>query len=161
MRSLLIYLLLTHYADINPDVQGIPISYPTEAEWENAAREGRSEEEIANQAEEGRHLVGPCQVNARGTAQGRECEDGEDTSQYDMPVKSFIKPNILGLYDMFGNMWEWCRSSEGTESAYVLKGGGFTTPANELSPSLRRTRSLRGATGFRCLIEQDPSVGTQ
>jgi formylglycine-generating enzyme required for sulfatase activity len=71
---------------------------PTEAEWEYAARGGRQFE--------------------YGTATGRLTHDlanydgkgGKDRWEHISPVGSF-PPNLFGLYDLAGNVWEWCSSS--------------------------------------------------
>jgi formylglycine-generating enzyme required for sulfatase activity len=77
---------------------------PTEAEWERAARGGLEEKRYAWGDElqpDGRWMAniwqGTFPVHNRG----------EDGFVYTAPVKSF-PPNGYGLYDVAGNVWEWC-----------------------------------------------------
>lgn len=77
---------------------------PTEAEWEFAARGGRSGEVYAwgNEREpDGKWLA--------NIYQGKfpVCDSGDDGFKGIAPVAQF-PPNGYGLYDVAGNVWEWC-----------------------------------------------------
>jgi formylglycine-generating enzyme required for sulfatase activity len=66
---------------------------PTEAQWEYAARSGGRAERYA-----GGDAVDPVAWNESNSG-GRTHPVGAN------------RPNGLGLYDMSGNVWEWCRDT--------------------------------------------------
>ena len=131
---------------------------PTEAEWEYFARGGN----VTNNGQttySGSNTIGDV-------AWYRENAYDVGTSSPDYgthPVKTKAK-NSLNLYDMIGNVWEWCwdwcvsvsasTSSAGASSGSyrVLRGGGWGTVATYCSVAYRRSYGpgIRGYdVGFR------------
>ncbi|MEF8760659.1 MAG: formylglycine-generating enzyme family protein [Candidatus Accumulibacter sp. UW25] len=77
---------------------------PTEAEWEYACRAG-SDTPFSSGA-----TISPEQANYDGNypcAGGRKGHYRQKT----VAVKSFA-PNDWGLYEMHGNVWEWCADGQ-------------------------------------------------
>ncbi len=95
---------------------------PTEAEWEYACRANTiTEYNFGNSIDSSDANFG---INERGTT----------------PVGSY-KANAWGLYDMHGNVWEWCWDSYGLY--------GSSSVSNPLGPSGGSLRVLRGG-GWEC-----------
>lgn len=79
---------------------GVQVALPTEAEWEYACRAGS---ETAFSWGNG---ISPEQANYNATISYAGGPTGE-WRQKTVPVKRYA-PNGWGLYQMHGNVWEWC-----------------------------------------------------
>jgi len=116
---------------------------PTEAEWEYACRAGTT-----TPFSTGNNIT-TSQANYNGNKPYNNNAKGE-YRQKTTPVGSFA-PNGWGLYDMHGNVWEWCwdwygayasgpqtdpvGASSGTYR--VLRGGGGDSDAEALRSAIR------------------------
>ena len=101
---------------------------PTEAEWEYACRAG-----ITSPFNTG-SCLSSSQANYNGNYPYSTCATGTYLEKT-MPVGSYA-PNAWGLYDMHGNVWEWCSDWYGGYSS-----GAQTNPEG---PSSGGNRVLRG-----------------
>ena len=147
---------------------------PTDAEWSAAvglrneggntpeARDGK----IRNEYPWGRQWPPPSGAGnyadkGAQRARGGLIENYSDGFPQTSPAGSF-KPNALGIYDLGGNVWEWCAEGyKGDNSPSgrdwgVLRGGSWATSnRNELLSSYRNVvdRNERDVIyGFRCVL---------
>ena len=132
---------------VAPYVKGSAEGYrlPTEAEWEKAARGGLS----------GRRFLWGDTIQHSRANYYSDASYAYDTSPtrgfhpsfavggtpYTSPVGSF-SPNGYGLYDMTGNVWEWCWDWYG--SAYY----GTSPSSNPSGPASGSYRMIRGGSWF-------------
>ncbi|HEX7858859.1 MAG TPA: SUMF1/EgtB/PvdO family nonheme iron enzyme [Verrucomicrobiae bacterium] len=102
--------------------QGYEYRLPTEAEWEFVCRAGTTTRFCCGEGDE--VLNDYAWYNGNSGSQSHAV--GEK------------KPNRWGLFDMHGNVWEWCRDWYG-----VFGGGKVTDPTG---PSLGMKRVMRGGS---------------
>ena len=96
---------------------------PTEAEWEMAARGG---------------VAGGWDYEYSGSDRVEEIGWFYDNSNYVTHEVGKKKANALGLYDMSGNVWEWCDSKYSSSGSYrVIRGGSCSYYDNYFAVSRR------------------------
>lgn len=118
---------------------------PTEAEWEKAARGG---------LEGTRYSWGNAEPNdttANFADSQTEFEwrspDVNDGYLFTAPVGMF-QPNGYGLFDMAGNVWEWC--ADWYSTTYYSDVQSAESPLrNPKGPDTGKRRVLRGGTWYR------------
>ena len=128
---------------------GVEFDMPTEAQWEYACRAGTS-----------------TTFSYGNVANGDYMWYGANASNVAHEVGTRL-PNAWGLYDMHGNVWEWCRDWNGTlpygtdpkgatsGTKRITRGGGWTTAAERCTSILRDeygpSAQLEGKNGSKAL----------
>ena len=121
------------------ELTGMQFRLPTEAEWEFAARGGNSSQ--------GYKYAGSNTID--------DVAWYISNSSYKSNPVGAKSPNELGLYDMSGNVWEWCEDWYGSYSSSsqtdpvgpssgsyrVLRGGSWGNSAGDCRVSLRSNDS--------------------
>jgi formylglycine-generating enzyme required for sulfatase activity len=143
---------------------GLKVRLPSEAEWEYACRAGTST--AFNTGE----TISPDQANYNciESYQGGRISSTKDST---CNVGKY-QPNAFGLYDMHGNVWEWCQDiyrsdfykhsltidpiNDGRKGSRVIRGGSWNHPPVKLR-SADRNKRIQGADrrhiGFRVVVE--------
>lgn len=93
---------------------------PTEAEWEYACKAGSTDIRYGQLSDIAWY------------------KDNSDNKTHNVGQKT---PNAWGLYDMLGNVWEWCSDLYDTEvygSYRIFRGGGFCDVERSVMATTRR-----------------------
>jgi formylglycine-generating enzyme required for sulfatase activity len=163
---------------------------PTEAEWEYACRAGTKTDTYLGDLEILGDANAPLldRIGWYGGNSGRDYDLKKSISleldwlterQYPDKVSGTQKvagkvPNGWGLYDMLGNVWEWCEDWDGEYSAdratdpinlsagsiRVIRGGSWDAPARYLRSACRfwyEPDDRRDFLGFRLLSSARPA----
>ena len=118
---------------------GLQFRLPTEAEWEFAARGGNKSQGYLYSGSNDPNEVGWCSCNPWGPEERKKPR----------PVGS-LQPNELGIYDMSGNVWEWCQDwfADYTDEPQV----------NPTGPETGTRRVIRGGSCYNELDDTHCSV---
>lgn len=97
-----------------------------------------------------------------GNFASAQIEGYNDAYVFTAPVKSF-QPNQFGIFDLAGNVWEWCESDAVAGSPqWVLRGGAwiyFVPECLLASYEYRVPAGLKSSSfGFRCVFEDPDRV---
>jgi len=111
---------------------------PTEAEWEYAAREMGKKIKFGD----GKNAAVHADINFNGVeiiSNNSSLEGSKDSAT--VRVGNY-NPNALGLFDMSGNVWEWCQDWYQSNYYMVSKFDGPT------GPWLGKYKVIRGGSWF-------------
>ena len=124
---------------LSQKLSGKRFRLPIEKEWEFAAHGGNESKHFLYSGSDDIKEVAWCKSNSQNTTH----EVAE------------LKPNELGLFDMSGNVDEWCYDSMtcGYSSGHVVKGGAFNnSPANCKVESRNGCAYSRDSIGIRLCL---------
>ena len=138
---------------------------PSEAEWEYACRAGTTAPFAFGET------ITPEIVNYNGDYPYAKARKGKYRGET-VPVGSLGVANAFGVFDMHGNVWEWCEDVwhenydkapadgsawlSGGDSTYrVLRGGSFISIARDCRSAYRNLNDARviyNYVGFRVVV---------
>ena len=138
---------------LNEEISGLNLSLPAESQWEYCCRAGTEAERYG-------------EIDQIAWYDKNSNSQTHDVKQ--------LKPNAWGLFDMLGNVWEWCADgprdydaplpaehfAKGTDGLRVVRGGGWDDSAGSVRAAARYAYRpvVRGdPLGFRCLSSSEPS----
>ncbi len=119
-------------SDVRWDSGASGYRLPTEAEWEFAARERGKKVRFGN----GKEIADSAEINFNAQVQTPFSVPGSYRAR-STPVDSF-QPSELGLFDMAGNVWQWCW--DWYDAAYY----GKSPLSDPRGPASGAERVLRG-----------------
>ncbi|WP_289021013.1 formylglycine-generating enzyme family protein [Desulfobacter postgatei] len=145
--------------ELNRLVPGLDIRLPSEAEWEYACRAGTDTPFWFG------HELTSDKANYDGTQPYNKGPKGKYRKKT-MPVKSF-EQNPWGLYQMHGNIWEWCQDrwhdsydgapddgsvwEDGEDALRVCRGGSWINDGSSLRSASRDLRPHAGLSDLNGL----------
>ncbi len=100
-----------------PEVKesGVAFRLPTEAEWEYACRAGSTGDYCK--------LADGTEITENTLGKVAWYDENSNSESHPVGQK---KPNAFGLYDMHGNMWEWCEDLyQADKSHRAVRGGSW------------------------------------
>lgn len=136
------------------NLTGYQVTLPTEAQWEYACRAGTTTHWFYGKSDENAGDYGWIDINSNGTTH---------------PVGTKL-PNPWGIYDMYGNIQEWCLdwyaepypneevidpSGPDLGDSRVIRGGAWGDNSYYVRSGYRNANGVDGKTdgiGFRCVL---------
>src|ERR1019366_2932843 len=124
----------TAYTDWLARRPGQPYRLPTEAEWEYACRAGTKTARFWGDNREGAAEYANVADRSLATVTKEESDperffSHDDGYPFTSPVGTF-RPNTFGLFDMLGNVWEWCQDAWSPNYKNTPKDGTAYTTTN-------------------------------
>jgi formylglycine-generating enzyme required for sulfatase activity len=151
---------------------GRPIGLPTSAEWEYACRAGTTTNYVwGDDPDKGAGWANCADATLDAAFPGPDRFSWADKYQFTSPVDTF-RPNAFGLYDMAGNVKQWCNDFAGPLPPHdavdpagpldgkvrILRGAAWssTVHSSRIVPRFAMVADLADpSVGFRVVVPSD------